>query len=75
MWKDATKVARAAECLKMTAPDLIRLGAVERVIPEQGFSPAFYAGLKAQIVSFFEEKSRIPAADLVEARYARFRKF
>ena len=74
-WKDATKVARAAECLKMTAPDLIRLGAVERVIPEQGFSPDFYVGLKAQIVSFFEEKSRIPAADLVEARYARFRKF
>ena len=75
LWKDATKVARAAECLKMTAPDLIRLGAVERVIPEQGFSPAFYVGLKQQIIRFFEEKTRIPAADLVEARYARFRKF
>ena len=75
LWKDASKVAQAAECLKMTAPDLIKLGAVERVIPEQGFSEAFYASLKEQIAAFFEAKSKLSADRLVEERYARFRKF
>ena len=75
LWKDASKVAQAAECLKMTAPDLIKLGAVERVIPEQDFSEAFYASLKEQIAAFFEAKSKLSADRLVEERYARFRKF
>ena len=75
LWKDASKVAQAAECLKMTAPDLLQLGAVERVIPEQGFSDEFYAGLKEQISAFLEEKCSVPADRLVEERYARFRKF
>ena len=75
LWKDASKVAQAAECLKMTAPDLIKLGAVERVIPEQGFSEAFYASLKEQIAAFFAAKSKLSADRLVEERYARFRKF
>ena len=75
LWKDSSKVAEASECLKMTAEDLAKLGAVEQVIPENGFTDAFYAGLKEKIAAFFAEKKAVPAEELVEARYRRFRKF
>ncbi len=75
LWKDSGKVAQASECLKLTAQDLLELKAVERVVEEQGFSDAFFEGLKESIAAFFEGQKAIPADTLVEKRYARFRKF
>lgn len=75
LWKDSSKVAEACECLKLTASDLIALGAVDRVIEEKGFSEEFFASLKADISAFFEEKAKVPAEGLIETRYRRFRKF
>ena len=75
LWKDSAKVAEASACLKLTAQDLIGLGAVERVICEQDFSEQFFADLKGQIAAFFREKKEVPVERLVEERYARFRKF
>ena len=75
LWKDSSKVAEACECLKLTASDLIALGAVDRVIEEKGFSEEFFASLKADIAAFFEEKAKVPAEELIETRYRRFRKF
>ena len=75
LWKDSSKVAEACECLKLTASDLIALGAVDRVIEEKGFSEEFFASLKADISAFFEEKAKVPAEELIETRYRRFRKF
>lgn len=34
LWKDAEKMRAAAEALRMTAQDLLKLGVVDRVIPE-----------------------------------------
>ena len=34
IWKDASKAPLAAEALRLTAPDLLKLGIVEEVIPE-----------------------------------------
>lgn len=34
LWRDASQADRAAEALKMTAPDLLDLGIIDRVIPE-----------------------------------------
>ena len=34
LWKDQSKVATAAEELKLTAPDLVRLGICDEVVPE-----------------------------------------
>ena len=75
LWKDSSRVAEASECLKMTADDLIALGAVERVIPEDGFSEGFYRKLKADVAETFRKLKKIPADTLVENRYRRFRKF
>ena len=74
-WKDSARVADASECLKMTAADLAALGAVERVVPEDGFSERFYVELKESIVKFFKKQREIPPEELIEARYRRFRKF
>ena len=75
LWKDSAKVAEASECLKLTADNLQKLGAVERVLPENGFGEEFFAKLKEDIADFFAEKSQIPAETLIEKRYERFRKF
>ncbi|MEO0140686.1 MAG: acetyl-CoA carboxylase carboxyltransferase subunit alpha [candidate division WOR-3 bacterium] len=34
LWRDASLADRAAEALKMTAPDLLELGVIDRIIPE-----------------------------------------
>src|SRR5688572_14995149 len=34
LWKDQEKTAMAADCLKLTAPDLLRLGIVDHIVPE-----------------------------------------
>ncbi|MGE0101011.1 MAG: acetyl-CoA carboxylase carboxyltransferase subunit alpha [Blastocatellales bacterium] len=34
LWKDASMASRAAASLKLTAPDLLRLGVVEAIVPE-----------------------------------------
>lgn len=75
LWKDSAKVAEASESLKMTAEDLISLGAVEKIVEENDFPETFFADLKEQIAAFFAEKKKIPVARLVEERYKRFRKF
>ena len=75
LWKDSSRVADASECLKMTAADLAALGAVERVVPEDGFSERFYVDLKESIVKFFKKKREIPPEERIESRYRRLRKF
>ena len=34
LWKDATQAKRAAETMKITAPDLKQLGVIDEIIPE-----------------------------------------
>ena len=48
---------------------------MDRVVPEQGFSDGFFASLKEEIAAFFAEKAKVPADELIEERYRRFRKF
>lgn len=36
LWKDSSQAPRAAEALRITAPELLALGIVDRVIPEPG---------------------------------------
>jgi acetyl-CoA carboxylase carboxyl transferase subunit alpha len=34
LWRDSAHAPQAAEALKLTAPELLRLGVVDRVVPE-----------------------------------------
>lgn len=36
LWKDSAQAPRAAEALKITAPELLELGIIDRVVPEPG---------------------------------------
>ena len=70
LWKDPKKVKEAAECLKMTAADLLRLGVVERVVPEKGRDfDELSASLGQALADKLAEKRALPVEDLLRARY------
>lgn len=73
LWKDAKKAEEAAASLKLTAEDALRLGVIERVLPEKelGEKP-FYDQLHAALAAELEELSKDP--DLVQKRWNRFRR-
>jgi acetyl-CoA carboxylase carboxyl transferase beta subunit/acetyl-CoA carboxylase carboxyl transferase alpha subunit len=80
LFKDAAAAPRAAAALRMTARDLLRLGIMDAVVPEpEGGAHtdplATAENVKTAIVSYLGELLGVPADELLERRYARFRKF
>ncbi len=76
LWKDAVKAAQAAEELKLTAADALHFGVIERIIPETAMdTPEFYAQLAADLQRELESLAALPLSTLLNARYARFRRF
>jgi len=80
LWRDGKRAAEAAEIMKLRAIDLLELGIIEGIIPEppNGFQDdqaSTLAHLRALLIHDFAKLSAQPAADLLNARYARFRKF
>jgi acetyl-CoA carboxylase carboxyl transferase subunit alpha len=78
LWRDATKASKAAEALKITANDLKKLGVVDQILPEPKGgahrSPIEAAQtLKHALLANLEELSGLAPADLLEARYRKFR--
>lgn len=79
MWRDASKRDVAAQALKITAKDLMSLGCIDEIIPEpDGGAHSNYdaaaAKLDAVLHKHLQELQIIPAAELVERRYEKFRK-
>lgn len=74
LWKDSAKAADAAECLKLTAQDLNRLGIIERVIeePETDFTQV-YETLKTELNEVIKQKLALSTKELLEKRYKKFR--
>ena len=68
LWRDGAKAPEAAAALKITAPDLKRLGAIDEIIPEKGLM----ANLKKAIVAALKELKEVPVEELIERRYAKF---
>jgi acetyl-CoA carboxylase carboxyl transferase subunit alpha len=78
MWRDATKRDLAAEAMKITAPDLTKLGLVDEVVPEpQGGAHTDYdesARLLGESLSkHFDELKHKSSDELVKSRYDKFR--
>ncbi len=80
LYKDAKKCQEAAAQMKLTAPDLLQLGVVEKVIAEK--TPAtvetlWEIGIEMDraICEFLNQYSQMSEEALVESRYQRFRKF
>ena len=79
LWKDSSRCKEAADDMRMTAVDLQKLGIIEDIIDEPvggaHKDPSMVADeLKKKLLKIIPELSKKPIADLVNARYNRFRK-
>ena len=80
LWKHRKHAPEAAEAMKLAAPDLLRLGLIDEVIPEpEGGAhrdlPASAQALRAAVERHLAELERMPVADMLDRRYAKFRAF
>ena len=79
LWRDASKAPEAAEALKITAQDLLKLGVVDKIIPEPSGGahrkPAEAASiLKEFIINEIDKLSVVPVENLIKARIEKFQK-
>ena len=79
MWRDASKKELAAEALRITAPDLIELGCVDAIIDEPPGGAHTDPDLAAKLLDdalqqHFSDVQKMPAKELVDSRYKKFRK-
>jgi acetyl-CoA carboxylase carboxyl transferase subunit alpha len=79
LWKDGSKADEAAARLKMTAPDLLRLGVVDGIVDEPAGGahqdPEAAARLvEAAVADALRSLDALSRAELVEDRYRRFRR-
>ncbi|KAA0070074.1 acetyl-CoA carboxylase carboxyltransferase subunit alpha [Rhodanobacter sp. T12-5] len=80
LWKSPDKVKDAAEALGMTAPRLLELGLVDKLVREPlggaHRNPRSMAiRLKAVLLKQLDELEAMPIADLLEQRYKRLRSY
>jgi acetyl-CoA carboxylase carboxyl transferase subunit alpha len=81
LWKNATDETKplAADSLKLTARDLFRLRIIDDIIPEPlggaHRDPRAMANtLRAYLLRYLREVRQMPAEDLLEQRYQKFRR-
>ena len=79
LWKSGDKAPEAAEALKLTSKDLLRLGLVDKVIEEPlGGAHRDTKGavdrVKVQLIAWLKELQAIPVPELLEQRYRKFRR-
>jgi len=79
LWRDRRHAAEAAEALKLTARDLLKLEVVDEIIPEpEGGAHRDYDSIAANVGRALRQAvkqvSEIPIAELLEIRYQKFRR-
>jgi acetyl-CoA carboxylase carboxyl transferase subunit alpha len=79
LWRDAGKAPVAAEALRITAADLQQLGVIDLVLKEPSggnhWAPLQAAEtLKQAILQQLAELQALPERELLESRYAKFRR-
>jgi len=78
LWRDGAQAPAAAEALKITAADLLALGAIDAVVPEpaggaQKNPKAAIAAVKKAVLAALKELAPLEADALVAARWTKFR--
>ncbi len=78
LFRSNAEAQRAANALRLAGPDLLELGIVDGLIPEpaggaQNDHAATAKAVKAALQAQLDRLSRTPTADLLSARYERFR--
>ena len=75
LWKDSKKVKDAADCLRLTAQDMLELGVVEQVIAEEKDFSQTYQHIQTELEAALSQLEQLPVEELLAQRYQRFRKF
>jgi len=80
LWKHRKHAPEAAEALKLTGKDLLALGLIDEVIPEpvggaHQDQTAAVLNLRESVTRHLDALSKQPLDQLLETRYAKFRKF
>jgi len=80
LWKSADKARDAAEALGMTAPRLLQLGLIDKIVREPlggaHRNPRSMAvRLKAVLLNQLDELAALPIGELLEQRYRRLRSY
>ena len=80
LWKHRKHAPEAAEAMKLVAPDLMKLGLIDDVIPEptggahhdhQASADAF----RDKVLEHIGQLLQMTTSELLDSRYAKFRKF
>jgi len=70
LWKDSSKAPEAAECLKLTAEDLLNLNIIEKIIAENDL---LVDGLRTQLIAAVQKYKAMTVNELTQQRYKRYR--
>jgi len=70
LWKDSSKAPEAAECLKLTAQDLLDLKIIDKIIAE---GDLVIDGIRSQLSNTIEQYKTMQTEEITEQRYNRFR--
>jgi len=78
LWKDAALAKTAAEAMKITAPDLLKMGIIEHMIPEVRGGAHHDTSRQAQLISgairySLKELEGMSPEQLISQRYEKFR--
>jgi len=80
LWKSAERAKDAAEALGLTAPRLLELGLIDKVVREplggaHRNPQSMAVRLKAVLLNQLDELEAMPIGDLLERRYQRLRNY
>ena len=80
LWRDGAKAPEAAKALKITAPELKKLGAIDEIVEEpaggaQTSIPKACALVKKAVLKALDELTVLPVDQLMEERYAKLRAY
>ena len=80
LWRDGAKAPEAAEALKITAPDLLKLGAIDEVVKEpaggaQKNHKAAANAVRKAVLAALKDLAKIPVDELIERRYEKIRSY
>ena len=75
LWKDSGRVADAAQCLHITAADMVDLHVAEDILPENFADfPQMCAAMTVQLTMDLDELCALTPEELLEQRYRRYRR-
>src|SRR5579863_1278366 len=78
IYRDSGQAPRAAAALRLTAPDLLKLGLIDGIVPEpvggaQNYYDTAAAALRSTLLKALDEIKSLSPASLIEDRYQKFR--